>query len=69
MHLIVDFITKLSTVAGKNTILVIYNRLSKITYFVATIEGTLAEGLVRLFRDNIWKLYRLLESIILDRRP
>ncbi len=69
MHLIVDFITKLSTVAGKNAILVIYNRLSKITYFVATIEGTLAEELVRLFRDNIWKLYRLLESIILDRRP
>jgi len=23
---------------------------------------TLAEGLARLFRDNMWKLYRLLES-------
>jgi len=29
----------------------------------------LAEGLVRLFRDNVWKLYRLPESIILDRGP
>jgi len=33
------------------------------------MEETSAEGLVRLFRDNIWKLYKLLESIILDRGP
>jgi len=36
-------------------------------YFVVTTEETSAEGLVRLFWDNIWKLYRLPESIILDR--
>ena len=36
-------------------------------HFVATIKETLAERLVRLFRDNLWKLYRLLESVILDR--
>jgi len=24
---------------------------------------------VRLFRDNIWKLHRLLESIVSDREP
>ena len=53
MHLIVDFIMKLSVVAGKNAILVICDRLSKITYFVATIERTSVEGLARLFRDNI----------------
>jgi len=33
---------------------------------VATIEGTSAEGLVRLFRENIWKLHRLLESVVSD---
>ena len=38
-HLTVDFITKLLLVAGKDTILVVYNRLSKITHFVATTEG------------------------------
>ena len=43
--------------------------LSKITHFVATTEGTLAEGLVRLFRDNIWKLHRLPESMVSDRGP
>ena len=38
-------------------------------YFVATTEGTSAEGLARLFRDNVWKLHSLPESIVLDRRP
>ena len=48
-------------------ILVVCNRLSKMTHFVATIEGTLVEELVWLFRNNMWKLHELLESIILDR--
>ena len=69
MYLTVDLITKLPVVAEKDTILVVYDRLFKITYFVATTEETLAEGLARLFRDNIWKLHRLPESVISDRRP
>jgi len=36
---------------------------------MATIEETIVEGLVRLFRDNVWKLHRLPESVVLDRRP
>ena len=69
MYLTVDLITKLPVVAEKDTILVVYDRLFKITYFVATTEETLAERLARLFRDNIWKLHRLPESVISDRRP
>jgi len=68
-HLMVDFITKLPVVAGKDTILVVYNRLSKMAHFVATTEVTSVEGLARLFRDNIWKLHGLLESIVSDRGP
>ena len=64
-----DFIIKLLLVVEKNVILVVCNQLSKITHFVATIEETLAKQLVWLFRDNIQKLYGLLESIILDREP
>jgi len=67
-HLMVDFITKLLLVGRKDTILVVYNRLSKITHFVATTEVTLAEVLVRLFRNNVWKLHRLPESIVSDRK-
>ena len=65
----VNFITKLLLVAGKDTILVVCDRLSKMTHFVATTEGTSAEGLARLFRDNVWKLHRLPESVMLDRGP
>ena len=43
-YLIVGFITKL-LVAEKNAILVVCNRLSKMVYFVAIMEGTLVEEL------------------------
>jgi len=65
----VDFITKLLVVAGKYAILVICDRLSKMTHFVATTEGTSAEGLARLFKDNVWKLHGLPESVVSDRGP
>ena len=52
-HLTVDFIMKLLVVAGKNVILVVCDRLSKMTHFVATTEGTTAERLARLFWDNV----------------
>ena len=52
-HLMVDFITKLLLVSGKDTILVVYNRLSKMAHFVATIEEILVERLARLLRDNV----------------
>ena len=68
-YLIVDFIMKLLLVARKNAILVVCDRLSKMTYFVATTEGTSAKRLAKLFRDNMWKLHGLLKSIISDREP
>ena len=40
---------KLLVVDGKDTILVVCDRLSKVMHFVATTEG-----LARLFRDNMW---------------
>jgi len=37
------------------------------TYFMAKIEEILAEGLARLFQDNVWKLHKLPEYIVSDR--
>jgi len=37
------------------------------THFVVTTERMSAEGLVRLFIDNVWKLYRLLEIVVSNR--
>ena len=67
-YLTVDFIMKLLLVAEKDMILVVCDRLSKITYFVAMIKRTSAKGLARLFRDNMWKLHGLPKSIVSDRR-
>jgi len=38
-------------------------------HFVVTMEGTTAEGLARLFRDNVWRLHGLPESVVSDREP
>ena len=64
-----DFITKLPLAQGYDSILVVVDRLTKMVHFIPTTEKTLAEGLARLFRDNVWKLHGLPESIILDKGP
>jgi len=69
IHILADFITKLPLAQGYNLILVVVDRLTKMVHFVPTTEKTSAEGLARLFRDNVWKLYSLPESIISDRGP
>ena len=52
-HISVDFITKLPMLKDHDLILVICDRFSKMSHFVATIEKTTVEGLARLFRDNV----------------
>ena len=69
IHISVYFITKLLLAQGYNSILVVVDRLTKIVYFISTIEKMSAEGLTRLFRSNVWKLHGLPKSIILDREP
>jgi len=60
---------KLLVSKGYELILVICDRFSKMSHFVVMIEKITAERLVRLFRDNVWKLHRLLESMISDKEP
>jgi len=62
-----DFITKLPLAQGYDAILVVCDCFSKMVHFIATMEKTLAEGLAWLFRDYVWKLHGLPESIVLDR--
>ena len=68
-HISVDFIMKLPVLKGYNSILVVCDRFSKMFHFVAIIEKMMVERLARLFRDNVWKLYGLPESVISDRGP
>jgi len=52
-HILADFITKLPLVQGYDSILVVVDRLTKMVHFIPTTEKTSAEGLARLFRDNV----------------
>jgi len=69
IYISADFITKLPLVQGYDSILVVVDRLTKMVYFIPTTEKISAEELARLFRDNMWKLHGLPESIISDREP
>jgi len=66
-HILADFITKLPLAQGYDAILVVYDHFSKMAHFIATTEKTSVEGLAKLFRDHVWKLHGLPESIISDR--
>jgi len=66
-HILADFITKLPLAQGYDLILVVVNRLTKMVYFIPTMEKTSAEEIVQLFRDNVWKLHGLSKSIISNR--
>jgi len=68
-YILADFITKLPLAQGYDTILVVVDWLTKIVHFIPTTEKMTAEGLAKLFRDNIWKLHGLSKSIISDRGP
>ena len=49
--------------------MVVCDRFSKISHFVVMTEKITVKGLARLFRDNVWKLHGLPESVISDRGP
>jgi len=66
-HISADFITKLLLAQEYNAILVVCDRFSKIAHFIATTEKTSVKRLARLFRDQVWKLHGLPESIVSDR--
>jgi len=69
VHILAEFITKLPLAQGYDSILVVVDQLTKMVHFIPTTEKTSVEELARLFRDNVWKLHGLPESIISDRGP
>ena len=67
-YISVDFIMKLPVSKGHDAILVVCDRFSKMSHFIAMTEKMMAKELARLFKDNVWKLHGLPESVISDRR-
>lgn len=68
-----DFVTGLPDSDGKNSILVVVDRLTKMRHFIACATdsegGTSAAATARMLVDNVWKLHGLPESIVSDRGP
>jgi hypothetical protein len=62
-----DFIVGLPESENYNSILVVVDRMSKMAHFIGTRDTVNAEGLARLFRDNIWRLHGLPSSLVSDR--
>ena len=67
LYMSLDFITKLPISRGYNSILVVCDRFLKMLHFIVMTKKIIVEGLIKLFKDNMWKLHKLLESVILDR--
>jgi len=52
-HILANFIMKLPLAQGYDFILVIVDQLTKMVHFIPTTKKTLAEGLAKLFRNNM----------------
>ena len=64
-----DFIEGLPCSQGKNTILVVVNRLNKSTYFIALSHPYSAKIVAEKFIKRVVKLHDMPKSIIRDRDP
>ncbi|GJT66254.1 transposon ty3-G gag-pol polyprotein [Tanacetum coccineum] len=62
-----DFIKGLPKSQGKDVILVVVDRLSKYSHFMALSHPFTASQVAQLFLNNIYKLHELPENIVLDR--
>jgi hypothetical protein len=64
-----DFIASLPPSAGKTTILVVVDRLSKSAHFLALAHPYTAKMVAEIFITGIVKLYDMPQSIVSDRDP
>ncbi|KAK9157656.1 hypothetical protein Scep_004230 [Stephania cephalantha] len=64
-----DFITHLPISAGKTTILVVVDRLSKMAHFCASGPRISAPVLAAAFVQEVCRLYGVPSSIVSDRDP
>ena len=64
-----DFIVRLPEAQGFDALLVVVDCAKKQMHAIPTMAETSALSLAKLYRDNIWKLHGLPDSIISDRGP
>jgi len=52
-----------------DVIIVIVDQFTKIIRLKVTTTNILSEGIVKIYRDNIWKLHGILKKILSDQGP
>jgi len=65
----IDIIGPLPKSNGMDAIVVIVDRFTKMICLKAAMTNISLEGIVKIYRDNIWKLYGVPRKILSDRGP
>ena len=65
--ILMDFIEGLPRSKGKDTILVVVDRLSKYSHFLALSHTFTAASVAQLYFEYIYKLYSMPKTIVSDR--
>ena len=65
----IDIIGPLPKSNGMDVIVVIVDRFMKMIRLKATMTNISSEGIVKMYRDNIWKLHGIPRKILSDRGP
>ena len=65
----IDIIKPLPKSNGMDAIVVIVNQFTKMIQLKATTTNISSEGIVKIYRDDIWKLHGVPRKILSDRGP
>lgn len=68
-HIACDFVTHLPLSEGKDAILTVTDRFSKMKHFIPCTDATTARELAKLYLHHVWKYHGFPTSIVSDRGP
>jgi len=65
----IDIIGPLLKSNGQDAIVIIMDQFTKIIQLNAAMTNVSFEEIAKIYQDKIWKLHRILRTILSDRRP
>ena len=65
----IDIVGPLPKLNGKNALVVIVDRFTKMIWLKATTTNILLEEIAKIYRNEIWKLHKIPRRILSNRKP